>query len=137
MARIQVDPAETLRLIEEGDRGPFRELLAAHLAIEPTPEALQAFANRYPDRFAQALVMYARMCGYSEAPTISLSIEAKVRLLSDVELAAAYRDAVTALAIVDQRLIPAIDAVPAQIAIPRHTQDVDSVDVAVTGSDNR
>ena len=111
MARIPVDPEETLRLIEQFDRTPFQEALADHLGCQPTPQALQAFADKYPDRYWQATVMLTRMVGYSEAPVVQVSIQARLNLMSDAQVAKALAEINRQLTGIDQRSIPA----PAQV----------------------
>ncbi len=70
------------------DREPFREILALFLSVAPTCEALQAFANKHPDRWVQALVMLARLCGYTEELTTDAPIAVHIAQLSDAELMA-------------------------------------------------
>ena len=110
MARIPVDPEETLRLIEQFDRTPFQEALAAHLGCQPTPEALQAFANKYPDRYWQATVMLTRIVGYSEAPVGTVNVQARLNLMSDAQVLKELAAITRQLKQVEGRQFPALDA---------------------------
>ena len=130
MARIPVDPEETLRLIEQFDRTPFQEALAEHLGCQPNREALQAFANRYPDRYWQATVMLTRMVGYSEAPVVQVSIQARLNLMSDAQVAKALAEINRQLRQLDLRSIPAHATGEPEVAPHESPQHIDSIDIA-------
>jgi hypothetical protein len=83
---------EILQAIERLDRRPLQELLARELSVKPSVAALQVFCDKYPDRHAQAIAILTRQVGYSEAPHVTISIEGKIRSLSDAELGRAYTD---------------------------------------------
>lgn len=76
---------QTARLSRE----PFRDQLADFLANNPTPEAIQQFANRNPDRWAQAVAILARSAGYADT-NIEIKAEKNIYLQlqgkSDAEL---------------------------------------------------
>ena len=110
MARIPVDPDETLRLIEQFDRTPFQELLAHLLSRWPEEEALQVFANKYPDRHMQAITMGARLVGYAEAPVVSVSVQARLNLMSDAQVLKELAAITRQLKQVEGRQFPALDA---------------------------
>ncbi len=108
MGRIPLDPEETLRLIEQYDRTPFQRALANHVAIQPSDEALQTFADKYPDRHAQAITMYSRLSGYADAPTINVSIQAKVQALGDAQLTLELAQVQRRMIELERRLLPAL-----------------------------
>jgi hypothetical protein len=58
--------AEALREVTKQSRQPFRRLLADLIGAAPEPEALTAFAQRYPDKWAQALSIMAGLAGYEK-----------------------------------------------------------------------
>jgi len=45
-------------------RDPFRNFMGLLLSCQPTEEALREWANKSPDRYAQAVAIYGRLCGY-------------------------------------------------------------------------
>jgi len=60
-----------LALIKQLSIEPFQSLLAKLLRCEPTEVAIQAHANKYPDKHLQALTMAARLAGYhKDAPAV-------------------------------------------------------------------
>lgn len=89
-------------------RWAFQDKLAKLLAVEYDPEALAVYANRYPDKHAQAVVQYARLAGFSEAPVINVSIVSKVQSLGQVELAKALRETLERIRELELRSIPAL-----------------------------
>ena len=66
------------------DRRPFREVLAELIQAKPTVEQIKAFAVRYPDKWAQAVTMFAGLAGY-EKGMVTLNVY-NVAQLSDVAL---------------------------------------------------
>lgn len=50
--------------IEGRDADDFRRMLASAIGCEPTREALQAFANKAPDRYMQYLMIAAKLAGF-------------------------------------------------------------------------
>jgi hypothetical protein len=102
--RRPVNPAEMPDAIEAEidaqSRGPFRRTLAKHLrAAEATPDAaLQAFAEKHPDRHAQSAAIYGRLSGYTEKLEVDTHVAIQIAQLSDMELEAEVRaDVVTYL----------------------------------------
>lgn len=68
------------------DRRPFQQVLATLIGAAPTMEALETFAARYPDKWAQAVTMFAGLAGY-EKGQVSLNFF-NVAAMSDVALLA-------------------------------------------------
>jgi len=58
------DPDKVLALIKQLSPQPFQDILARLLNCAPTEEAIQSYANKYPDKHLQALTMAARLAGY-------------------------------------------------------------------------
>ena len=81
-----LDPRKILKLVKENSRDPFIHVLADLLECQPTLDAIQAFANRYPDRWAQAVTMMARLAGYNETLEVKNDLTINVRDKSDSEL---------------------------------------------------
>lgn len=71
--------------LEAFDRGPFRKMLAGLLGVQPTRAALQRFANRSPDRWAQALSVLGVLAGYERGASVEINLYS-VKHLSDAEL---------------------------------------------------
>lgn len=68
------------------DRSPFHELLAMYLECYPDPESIQAFANKYPDRYFTALGHLARVSGYTDKTETSINVNVNIGQLSDSQL---------------------------------------------------
>jgi hypothetical protein len=68
------------------DRTPFLDLLAAYLDAFPSAEALEAFAEKYPDRYVTALGHIARVAGYTDKTESSINVNINVRAMSDSQL---------------------------------------------------
>ena len=90
-AKLQLIKPEEMpsRILDELDaksRGPFRRRLAVCLETFPTPEALQAFANKHPDRHAQTLAILARLSGFSDKIEIDARLALDLHSMSDAEL---------------------------------------------------
>lgn len=84
-ARFQRTVEATSRL----DRQPFREELANFLNASPTPDAIRRFAEKSPDRWANAISALARAAGYADN-NIAIKAEQNIYLQiqgkSDAEL---------------------------------------------------
>ena len=113
-----------LRDVEALVRGPMQRHLATLLGIEHSPQALQAFADKYPDRYAQAVAIWARMCGYSEAPALTVNLYAKVSSLSDSELERAYLEMQAQLHALQGSHNAQHHALPAQVVDSKASSDV-------------
>jgi hypothetical protein len=70
------------------DRTPFLDLLAEWLECSPTQEDLQAFANKYPDRYASALKALGQLGGYTEKKEVSVNVDVymQVKNMSDSQI---------------------------------------------------
>lgn len=80
----------TREMIEEElslySRLPFRTVLADILECAPTTEALQAFANASPDKWANALKAVATIYGFTEKTEVVHDIRVTISRMSDSEL---------------------------------------------------
>lgn len=72
------------------DRSPFMDLLGAWLECTPTPEALTAFADRFPDRYASSLLSISKIAGFAERKEVTADISGtvlhKIEDMSDSQL---------------------------------------------------
>lgn len=80
-----------LDLVEKANmlsREPFREILADLLDCKPDLESLHEYANKSPDRWAQAVAIFSRISGYQDKQVIEHEHNFYVHLreMSDVEL---------------------------------------------------
>lgn len=84
----RIDSEDILREVQNLLRSPFQTELSKILVCSPDRESIRAFANKYPDRWAQAVAIMSRLSGYSDKLELtgSLSVEAKTRTMSDMEL---------------------------------------------------
>ncbi len=66
----KVNPVEVLNKIHEQlsgfSREPFRNELGRFLCFSPSDEAIQAHANKSPDRWSQAVTILARLSGITD-----------------------------------------------------------------------
>jgi hypothetical protein len=78
--------SETFRALTRYERRPFMAMLAEMLDCKPTPAAIRAFAEKSPDRWAQAVSIIAGLAGFDRGVGPSINIY-NVGAMSDVELA--------------------------------------------------
>ena len=86
LRRASLDPKKILHYLHQGNREPFLRVLADFLECQPTMEAIRAFANKSPDRWAQAVTMIARLSGYNETLEVKNDIMVNIRGKSDAAL---------------------------------------------------
>jgi len=83
----RVNPDKVLAEIKQLSFEPFYPLVADLLACPPTREAIQAYSDKYPDKYYQALTMAIRMVGYhKDAPAIQNNMFVVIQGMSDSEL---------------------------------------------------
>ncbi len=78
--------------IDALSREPFRDLLKRLLEAEPSVEAVQAYAERHPDRWGQLVTMIGKLAGYHERLEVESSHSVALRQLSDSELMGRLQD---------------------------------------------
>lgn len=89
---ILTDAAKILeRQLVRFDRGGFRKELARLLDIKPSNEALQEFADKYPDKWAQTLTMLAGLAGFHAKLEVAHTGDVDPTLMTDVALLAEVR----------------------------------------------
>lgn len=82
---VRMPGAEIAAALHAHSKQPFQEILAAMLGAQPSSEALQRFANRYPDRWARAIGICAGLCGFEKG--VGMTVNAyNVATMSDAEL---------------------------------------------------
>ena len=84
--------------ISKLSREPFQEVLTLLIEAAPDREDVHAFAKRYPDRWAQAVAILARLGGYHDKLQIDASITLDVARMSDAELLQRYAETEARLA---------------------------------------
>jgi len=105
--------ADTFRALTRYERRPFMQLLANLLDCKPTPEAIRAFAEKSPDRWAQAVSIMAGLAGFDRGvgPTINVY---NVGAMSDVELVRRLAELDRAAAAKDITPRPGEGAIPSE-----------------------
>lgn len=100
-------------------REPFQEVLALCLACRPTEADLRKFSALYPDRWANAISIFARLSGYTEKVEINQNTNITVRVaqMSDSELAAEL-DRIRALPSLTPEMEAQLDHMAAERAKP-------------------
>ena len=83
---LRIDPAELHQQIQSLQREPFRQFLATLMECQPTRKAIQAFANKSPDRYAQAVSIFQKASGYTDKTVHEHNFYAKILTVSDAEL---------------------------------------------------
>ncbi len=75
-------------------RDPFEALLVNFIRAAPSQKAVKAFAEKYPDRWSQALTIMAKLRGYTERVEhdVTINIMTRLHAMGDAELVA-RRDA--------------------------------------------
>lgn len=66
-------------------RSPFMDVLTVMMQCRPTPEAMFTWAMAHPDRWANAVAIFAKLSGYTEKVEIE-STHLHVHTLSDAQL---------------------------------------------------
>lgn len=99
-------------------RQPFRDLLREMIGAAPTPEAIRRFADKYPDRWAQATSILAGLAGY-ERGIVEVNVF-HIKGLSDADLMRRLDEVEAALAAASPRAKPAtggrvLDVVDAEV----------------------
>ena len=104
------------------DRTPFLDLMSAWLECSPTAEAVVAFADKWPDRYAASLVSLGKIAGFAERKELTVEGEINVHHLSDSQLEDKARQAALALGIPMPKML---EVDPSRAAI----QDVEFAEV--------
>ena len=56
------------------------------MGATPDPDALQAFADQYPDRWANAIGTLARLSGYHDKLLVEGNINVDIQMMGDADL---------------------------------------------------
>ena len=67
-------------------REPFTDVLGALIGVKPDPKALKFFADRYPNKWAQAVATFAELAGYHKKMEVKGNIALDTSGISDAEL---------------------------------------------------
>ncbi len=67
-------------------REPFMDILATLIHSAPTPEVLQLWAAKHPDKWAAAISTMARVSGFHDKLEIETNINIKIESMGDAEL---------------------------------------------------
>lgn len=91
MASFEIDQEAVARdlmpNLQRADPRPILEQMAKLLAVSPDLESLAVWATKYPDRWAAAVTMLARLGGYTEKREVSIDVTFDLSRLSDSQLA--------------------------------------------------
>lgn len=107
--------AATMRELASFSRVPFRKLLGELIGAAPTAEAIKAFAEKHPDRWAQAVTIFAGLAGF-EKGLVSLNVY-NVGAMSDVQLLAEIAAGDEGLAKLGLRRAPVVIDQPASAEV--------------------
>src|SRR5262245_66550856 len=88
----KADRSEILAHVLALSRDPFRRELARWLGTKTSDAALQAFADKSPDRFMEGVAILARNAGYTERLEVETDLSVKISQMSDAELLSYLRE---------------------------------------------
>ena len=83
---VRISGDEIASALRAGSREPFREILETFLRAAPDADAIAEFAQRSPDRYAQALSMLGKLSGFTEKFQLNHSMEKSIAQMGDAEL---------------------------------------------------
>ena len=86
IARRFFDKTELLDHFRGLSREPFIDTLAYVIGFQPTPVALRDFADKHPDRWANALSTLARLSGFHDKVEVENNINITIGKMGDAEL---------------------------------------------------
>lgn len=113
------------------DRSPFMDLLGAWIECAPTPEALTAFSDRFPDRYATSLLALSKIAGFAERKELTADISGnivhRIEDMSDSQLEDHLRELAYRVGIpMPKSLVLTIDATPVPAPINENPQGADA-----------
>ena len=79
---------EILGQLRELSRRPFQDILARMLDCAPSDKAIKAQAEKFPDRWAQAVTIMGRLGGYTEKAETTHNYSIAIHQMSDAEVMA-------------------------------------------------
>jgi hypothetical protein len=77
------------------DRTPFMDVLQVFLNSMPSVEAIENFADRYPDKWAQAIGQIAKTAGFTEKKELTVDLLVGIREMSDSAIEDKLRELLT------------------------------------------
>lgn len=77
---------EILAQLRQLAREPFQDVLARMLNCAPSDEAIKAQAEKFPDRWAQAVTIMGRLGGYTEKTETTHNYTFAIQQMSDAEI---------------------------------------------------
>lgn len=88
--------AEHLRAqLQLYDRTPFIDVLTVFMQCHPSEDAILNFADKYPDKWAQAFSQIAKTAGFTEKKELSVDVLIGIRELSDSAIEDKLRELLT------------------------------------------
>lgn len=105
--------ADALRArLRQYDRTPFLTLLQQFVEQGPSDEAIQRMAEKWPEKWVQALVQLGRLAGFTEKTEATINVNVAISQMSDSQLADELRREMAELGIIDADFaeLPTADA---------------------------
>ena len=116
--------ADVLKQLDVLSRQPFRDITARLLSNSPTDQQLKAFAEKSPDRWAQAVAIFARLGGFHD----KLEIEGALKLTKDMS------DSEVLIAIEElERKLQASGMISQPIEQPAQKEEADEASIESVG----
>jgi hypothetical protein len=82
---VRITGGEVSRALQVRSREPLMGVLGRLIEAQPTPDALAAFAEKEPRKWAQAVEVMARLAGYREDQP-EANFQDSVAEMSDAEI---------------------------------------------------
>lgn len=94
--------ADALRArLRQYDRTPFLTLLQQFVEQGPSDEAIARMAEKWPEKWVQALVQLGRLAGFTEKTEATINVNVAIGQMSDSQLEDELRREMAQLGIID------------------------------------
>jgi hypothetical protein len=87
-----VNREDLRRRLEEYNRQPFGDVVAALLMCRPTMAEITKWAARNPEKWARAVEVFAKLQGFTEKREMNVNVFHSLERKSDAEIRALYED---------------------------------------------
>lgn len=84
--RAKYDTDSLRAALQRYNREPFIDLLTEWLQHAPSPDKIQEFADKNPDKYMMALSHIAKLSGFTEKQESEVNVNVRVHELSDSQL---------------------------------------------------
>ena len=93
--------------LSRADTLPMIEQLATLIGCAPSPDAISEWSAHYPDRWANAVSVFAKLSGYTEKREVAIGVTLDLTRLSDSQLEQRIADQVAKLGLLPVKVVDA------------------------------